>query len=209
MTTPLKPHHCHHCGAICEEGELTCWHCDSPIEETLKIASSQPKHLAAANPSVRGSFSLASLLLLITLVSVVFGAFTVSPWVGVPMTLLLTIAGIRTVRAVNIRKSRGMGVSAGQVASLLFRAIWTTLALLIVLIVILWVSAIGGSLVFSIVHAMSHYLGLTNAIREVVGALSGWVVGIWIFLRTFHWLVWMVWSCREVFGIDPYDEACE
>lgn len=201
MATPGQPHHCRHCGAVCEQDEWVCWHCDTPIEEVAEAATVEPLPLAKGASS-RSSFSLASLLLLTTLVSVVLGSFAISPLVGVPLLLLLVIAGARTVWAVNVRKSHGVLVTGGQMASLLFRAVWTTLALLAALLFLAWVSGIGGGLIYSLVHVLGHYLELTRPLLEVAGIVAGWGVGLWIFLWAFYWVVWIR---RDVLATDPYD----
>lgn len=204
MTVVEHPYHCHRCGAICEADEQVCWHCEAAVEEGAEpvIVGHVPPGDAGQSP--RHAFSVASLLLVTTLVSLVLGTFAMSPTVGIPTAVLLMIAGGRTVRAVNIRKMHGIAVSGGEVLALLFRAVWTTLVVLVMLFVVLWVSAIGGSLVYSFVCVVGRYLGMNEPVVGVAATISGWVGGVWIFLRASHWLVWIG---REMLATEPYDLA--
>ena len=91
---------CVHCGAANGPNRSHCWLC----HEHLRGSSDNPVQVPAAPVS---TFSLASLLLVITLISVCLGVATVAPGLSVPLVIVVTVALIRTFAATARRKGVG------------------------------------------------------------------------------------------------------
>jgi hypothetical protein len=78
-TTEMTPAvTCAHCGAALDPADKTCWLCRTPVGEPVADASTlAPK--PPLPPLMSSNYSLASLMLFITLVAVVLGVATQWP----------------------------------------------------------------------------------------------------------------------------------
>src|SRR5262245_21592070 len=105
---------CAACHALLPARATRCWLCSADVDaqgNTVPLAAalapfSRPSH---AVPS--GSFSLASLMLFMTLAAIVCGVFSIAPGVGAVLTLVLI--PVVTHTAILARKERGAGNPLG------------------------------------------------------------------------------------------------
>ncbi len=99
---------CPKCGAQQPRKTDVCWLCGAKI--TADAVGTQPIDPTLAAPQ-QFSFSLSTLLLLMTLASVCFGLLAVAPGLGIPMCVLLVPVLVRTAMVVRRREAAGLVVS--------------------------------------------------------------------------------------------------
>ena len=99
---------CPKCSAQQPLGTDLCWLCGAevPVDGGAEVVVDP----VAVAPQ-RFSFSLSTLLLLITLASVCMGLLAVAPGLGVPMCVLLVPVLVRTAMVVRRREAAGLPVS--------------------------------------------------------------------------------------------------
>lgn len=113
MADPLRSRlrRCSGCGATCAVSDERCWLCLGmlhPLSERLDGETLPPT--AAADAS-RSQFSLATLLLLTTLIAVCLGLIRLNPCLGTWAVLLIVPALIRTLYLGAGEKARGHRLS--------------------------------------------------------------------------------------------------
>jgi hypothetical protein len=137
MAVADKPYHCPNCGAICEGDEPTCWHCDTPVARRPASAV----HIGTDDSRMTSSsFSLASLLMGMTVASIALGMAVLAPCVGVPLAIVLLVAWARTAMAVQLLKRQDFAPEMSETFGLYFRAVYTTLAVVVLIVIILYAS---------------------------------------------------------------------
>lgn len=102
---------CRGCGATCEVADERCWLCLGrlhPLSERLDGKSSSP---GAATDASRAQFSLATLLLMTTLIAACLGLLRLSPCLGTWAVLLAVPALIRTLYLGASENARGHRLS--------------------------------------------------------------------------------------------------
>ena len=100
---------CPHCQAVGYQQAAQCWLCGGRLDERSSAA-------APPRPAVRreGSFSLSSLLLIMTLVAICCGLLVAAPGLGVVASVLLAPVLVRTAMVVRRREAAGERVSSGE-----------------------------------------------------------------------------------------------
>ncbi|RIK82676.1 MAG: hypothetical protein DCC67_06915 [Planctomycetota bacterium] len=113
---------CAECGAEQRsDRQAACWLCGAP---TAATAAGARQAAAAVPPSPtfadgRGySFSLSTLLLVVTLAAILCGLMTIYPGVGVIVSILLAPVLVRTAKVVRRREAAGVTVSAAEKVAL-------------------------------------------------------------------------------------------
>jgi hypothetical protein len=91
---------CGHCGAANGPNRTHCWLCHEQLRRAIGYVTQAP--VAPVS-----SFSLASLFLVITLISVCLGVITLAPGLSIPLVIIVTLALIRTFAATARHKSVG------------------------------------------------------------------------------------------------------
>jgi hypothetical protein len=104
---------CPECGAEKQAAADDCWLCKaSRLESGTKVEPAKAESLVAeAHDPTHQTFTLNSLLLIVTLVAVCLGVVVQAPGLGVPLALLSAPALFRTVRIRSIRRTRGVAMS--------------------------------------------------------------------------------------------------
>ena len=105
---PNEERSCPECGATLSATSDSCWLCHStvPIVATVVAERAVPwEHRAAYQ------FSLATMMLTITLVAVLLGVFLMSPGIGILLAVVVAPAFLRTCIVMARRKARGQPVS--------------------------------------------------------------------------------------------------
>src|SRR5690242_3571833 len=97
-----KVMHCHACQARLHSGAEKCWLCGAAVAadagDTIANVSPVAPPTAASRPAT--SFSLATLMLFVTLVAIVCGVFSLAPGLGAIMGLVLLPVMTHTVISV-------------------------------------------------------------------------------------------------------------
>ncbi len=124
------PSFCPSCGAGSEPDRTHCWLCFAPLDAPPPAVPAivVDERLAVANPA---QFSIATILLVTTLVAVLLGLFRLSPGLGVVLVIFSVPALVRTVYVGRREKNRGQRVSTGGkighffLSLVIMYAVWT------------------------------------------------------------------------------------
>lgn len=98
---------CSRCDAPIRAGSQRCWLCGAAVDrnETKPAAASASVYPSSAAER-RGQFSLASLMMLVTLVCVALGVSTIAMGIGIPLGLILLVVWLPTAIWALPRKAR-------------------------------------------------------------------------------------------------------
>src|SRR3954471_15674450 len=126
---------CPHCHAGLRADAVRCWPCGAAVRAdgetkaaTTELAAS--RHEVVAEPL--GGFSLASLMMLMTLVCVVLGVSSLWPGIGIPLGVVLFVVWLRTAAVTRRRAAHGLAVTSGKKIQLFLESFGVTLGLIIV-----------------------------------------------------------------------------
>lgn len=181
---------CPECGATLSDRDQRCWLCDcnfqgeagrpaAPLESLPRAAA---KRIQGRYREGRFQFSLASLMLLITLAAVCLGVFAYWPGVGVSLGLIALPALIRTAILASYRRQEENPLSGQE---------WVVSYVYSVWIVWLTWAASGFAAMAAIWVALATYcsvlIKLRNPLAEtIVGILCVvFVIGTWIWVIVF------------------------
>ena len=105
-------HECDMCGASLRQGVTRCWLCGRGVVTGEVTIDQNPyaSPVAVEAENLHG-FSLASLLLFMTLISIVAGVFSIWPGIGVVLAIVVFIPFMRTAVLVKARSARGRATS--------------------------------------------------------------------------------------------------
>lgn len=125
---------CPACGAGITPGQSACWLCFAPLHQAhfaaLPAIPADPK--LTANP---GQFSIATILLVTTLIAVCLGVFRYSPGLGIVLIIFAAPALVRTVYVGRREKRHGQRMTIGGKVGHFFLslaimyAVWTAAAM--------------------------------------------------------------------------------
>jgi hypothetical protein len=120
----LSPHSakCPKCGAEAWSDGDGCCQCGMRAEgasEPRDATASRPPPIMHTAEPLPTAMSLASLMLLVTLASVIFALMATLPGLAVPVCIFLAPALLRTVRVMRLRKQRGIASTSLEKASVL------------------------------------------------------------------------------------------
>jgi hypothetical protein len=141
--------HCPQCDAVNRATAERCWLCDG----VLPVVDDIPKRTEQAPPDPEriepvGGFSLASLMLFMTLACVVLGVISIAPGLGVPLAIVAFFAWLRTSDVVRRRAEQGSAASATAKIELFLRSFGFIVALLAL------ISVASGAALFSALFTM-------------------------------------------------------
>ncbi len=129
--------HCPECGALVSEGVQKCWLCG-----WQRDSDSSPRPAEAVAPRVvpspagQGfSFSLETLMLVMTLAAVGMGAIVLFPGIGIILAIMLAPAFVRTAMVVQRRAEKGKAVALWQRVALFFGSFVTAVVILVIVAV--------------------------------------------------------------------------
>jgi hypothetical protein len=127
---------CAHCGAGVSSSARNCWLCHAPVaaannQNNLANADSKLEQVAASSEPA-GGFSLAALMMFVTLMCVVLGVSTIAPGIGIPFGVILLVVWLRTAAVAQRRRQRGMTVTRSDMLDAFFRSAAMAVILLIV-----------------------------------------------------------------------------
>ena len=170
---------CPECGAPVAEGRARCWLCQRRHEEALATNPyAAPRPIAAETPL---QFSLATLLLVVTLVAVTLGAFWVAPGLGVFLVVLGVPALIRTMVANNRQRRVGSSHTALE-----------KIGIFLVSLLIMWAVWMSASIAFAVVCTMGFApIAMANGDMNVAlligvggGLVSAIALAVWLLRLT-------------------------
>jgi hypothetical protein len=144
----MQAGHCLRCGAELRSGADYCWLCGVDTREA-SIQQQQPAlpHGEAAAAPASG-FSLASLMMFMTLVSVTLGMIALAPGIGVPLAVIAFFTWLRTVAVVRRRATKGAATGASERVLLFVNAFLSTIALLFL------IGTVGVAALFTAVYIL-------------------------------------------------------
>jgi hypothetical protein len=156
---------CAQCGAARRPDAARCWLCGAAID-----SKDATRAAASVEGETAGRFSLASLMMFVTLLCVVLGVSTIAPGVGIPLGIVLLIVWLRTAAVARQRAARGLTVTGAEKLQLFLQSIGTTLALLAVICVA------GCAAFFAACFAcIATFSGLERVVPEQAALTFGWM----------------------------------
>jgi hypothetical protein len=130
-----KPRYCLDCGAEVRPDAILCWCCRHSLLESEAEYALALKELHGSpfgtEPRTKFQFSLASIMIVMTLLAVLMSIYTMAPGLGIALMVLSVPALIRTVVLAMQRGSRGKPLTFGQKAGVF--AAWIGLGVVIVI----------------------------------------------------------------------------
>jgi hypothetical protein len=113
---------CHACHAHLRTGDETCWLCGAAVTPDVNAAAA--KSPSAAAYSTKGSpgarFSLATLMMFMTLVAVVCGLISIAPGIGIALAVILLPVLAHTGISVRSEQAKGHSLRPGDQVGLFF-----------------------------------------------------------------------------------------
>jgi hypothetical protein len=95
---PSDARRCPKCRAELRAGTIRCWLCEAEVQPVAADSAAAPPAAGQSKPAERvGTYSLASLMMFVTLVAVVCGTFTIAPGLGFLVAIVAALAFVRTV----------------------------------------------------------------------------------------------------------------
>ncbi len=133
--------HCPECGAVVGQGVVRCWLCGWQRDgDSASVSTQSVAPPVTPRPVDHGfSFSLETLMLVMTLSAVGMGAIVLFPGVGIILAIMLLPAFIRTAKVVRRRAEQGRAVGLWPRVALFFGSFTTAL----VIIVVVSVASVG------------------------------------------------------------------
>jgi hypothetical protein len=123
-TTELS---CSSCGAKLPSGATTCWLCNTPVDLISNQGWPSRAETTRASQSAAieqaGGFSLASLMMFVTLVCVVLGVFTIARGLGVPLAVVAFFTWLRTVSVAKSRALKGSSLPLSETILIFVRSV--------------------------------------------------------------------------------------
>jgi hypothetical protein len=124
---------CPQCGATLGSGATDCWLCHVPLDRqrdsTLESAAPMRSDTPASVAQV-GNFSLASLMMFVTLLCVALGVSTIAPGIGIPLGIVFIVVWLRTTAVTRQRAARGLAVTSLEKVQLFAASLGVTVGLL-------------------------------------------------------------------------------
>jgi hypothetical protein len=133
MSAPGSYLSCPRCNAANRDDRLDCWLCGALLRQGKDAAVGKAHEIITAQvvpPSAhRAQFTLATMLLLITLLSVCLGLFMIAPGLGILLAIASVPAFVRTGILVSTRDAMGRPTSGPRRIWLFVGSVLTTLVM--------------------------------------------------------------------------------
>jgi hypothetical protein len=127
--------HCPWCGALVPSKAATCWLCHEPLSSPAGSGEGWVSRSAIAPLQPSSGFSLASLMMFVTLLCVVLGVSTIAPGLGIPFGIVMLVAWLRTAAVARRRAAHGFAVTRLERLQLFISSVSTTIVLLVLICV--------------------------------------------------------------------------
>ena len=181
---PNEERTCPECGAALAPGASSCWLCRGTGQPDVQAPGPSSPF---AERRAAFQFSLATLMLTVTLVAVILGAFRVAPGAGIVLVIIVTPAWLRTCLSVARRKARGrpmtpaekLGGFAGSVGVVVIVGVAAGIAFYATC----WAGFFGGAAVSSLWARGYDSIGWGLGTGVILGLVAGLVVGYLLIRR--------------------------
>jgi hypothetical protein len=174
---------CPGCRAAAGTTEARCFLCGKPV---LPLSGTDPP--TAPSEPLRFTFSLSSLMLLMTLIAVCLGLGGIDPGLGIGVAFLVTPAALRTAVAAARRRRSGSGMSMGEKLLAFVASLGVVTAMIVATGVAFyatcWAGFFGGDMLSE--PFAKGYDGLFVGLGT--GIILGGVVGLYVLYRMARWL---------------------
>jgi hypothetical protein len=140
-----------------------------------------------------GTFSLASLMMFVTLACVLLGVCTIAPGVGIPLAIVAPLAFVRTAILIQRRTTLGHRPHAVERAILFAASMGVVILAGLAAIIAIFATCLGVA-GFGLLPAMRDVdivLPTSIALATFIGLCLGGLVFIW--LSKLSWRAWRVW----------------
>jgi hypothetical protein len=124
-----------------EPADKSCWLCLKQLDEPVVSGRAPAAHL---QPLPMSGYSLASLMMFMTLAAVVLGVSTQWPGIGIPLGVVALVIWSRTVNIVRQRAGEGFEVSALEKIQIFMSSFAMTIAIF-VLVIVTGAAALGAA----------------------------------------------------------------
>ncbi len=182
---------CPECGAAIEGHEGYCWLCRKMVQPTDSVAVQPPAHV---DHRAAFQFSLASLMLFVTLSAVLLGAFSVSPGTGVGLAVLSAPALVWTAVRATRRRARGRPMSPQEKVGAFAATLGSVLVICVAAGTAFFVTCLGG---FWAGFTVGEARGMTGEQALGWGMLVGLLLGIAGALYVSHRVTRRYWPRQE------------
>jgi hypothetical protein len=194
MNDPAHPvRTCTGCGAALSGTVSCCWLCGQVQADATAAASPLAPPAAAAlppPPAAAGpwTFSLSSLMLMMTLIAVCFGLGGVNPGLGIGVAILVTPAALRTAVAATRRRREGRGMTIDEKIAAFAASLGVVVAIIVAtgaaFYATCWAGFFGGAMLSE--PFAKGYDGLFIGLWT--GVILGGLVGLYVLYRMLRWL---------------------
>jgi hypothetical protein len=126
---------CPQCCAELQLGVQRCWLCGAQgeaLKSAATVAESAPGTILHTSLDPAGSYSLASLMMFVTLACVVLGVSTLAPGIGIPLGMVMLTVWLRTAAVARRRQARGQTLDHMDRAQLFVASFGVAMALIAV-----------------------------------------------------------------------------
>jgi hypothetical protein len=168
--TAILDLHCGECGAVLPPKSTVCWLCNASLGAHPSPEAPQAARFPPPSESL-GGFSLASLMMFMTLVCVVLGVSTLWPGLGIPLGFLFFAAWLRTTVLTRWRARRGLAVKPIEQMQLFAASFGVTTGLLAII-------GVAGFAAFwaACFTCLGTYFGLEPVLGENVAMPLAYIV---------------------------------
>jgi len=209
-SSPTNVPRCRHCDAVLLPEARQCWLCGAQLD----VGGGVSRAAQVTPPAVRGSkapaasFSLASLMMFMTLLCVIFGVSSLWPGVGIPLGVIVLVVWIRTSAVARRRLDRGLSVSRPERTQLFLASFGATVGF------IAMTCLAGCAMFFAACFAcVGTWVGLEGPLGEDAATFFAWivfgVVALAIAVPTLWWLAKAIrrrWR-RDIGEVVPVDHT--
>lgn len=176
LTDSVADCHCPQCGASCAVEATQCWLCRAALPAI-------PATAVEGRPAAQ-QFSLATILLVITLIAVCLGVFRQSPGFGIAVVCFAAPALIRTV-VVGVQTKRvGQRLSIGDKLGVFAASLGIMLLVGIAGFIAFQIACWGTCGLIAAANPRSGDMEMLLWTSVGVGSLSALAIGIWILWLT-------------------------
>ena len=174
---------CPNCGAARQAQESACWLCGF---EEQKETVPPWKPVPRAIPHNEGTFTITSMMLVITLIAICLGMGAVAPGLGILLGMLSLPAFIRTTLVVSRRQAAGRTIDSSSKVSLFLASLGTVIVAGIAAFVVFFGTCIAACFgAMALEQKGAGFGGGLFFVMLIIGGCLGMASGIFV--------MWSIW----------------